>query len=199
VNLLTPSQVLWTARGSKVRVTQQSDYPGSEEGVVSVEADRPAEFTLHFRVPSWCKSAEISVNGETKSGSSDQWLSLHRTWQNDKVTLRLPMRPRAVPVDPQHPNRIAVKYGPLLMVQDARYTFPIRGNQATIVPNLAKVSNLPELRFGMVGTSNYNPGAILGNINMANGEQVGRFIPLWSVPERNPYRTYIDTDRKTFF
>jgi DUF1680 family protein len=179
----------------------ETDYPGTEDASATIETDQPTEFALNIRVPSWCNRAEISVNGQKSSAPSvpNQWHSLRRTWHKDKVSVRFPMEPRAVPVDSQHPNRIAVMYGPLLMVQDARYTFPIRGDQASIVPNLTRISKLPELRLGTVGTSNYNPNAVLSDINMANGEQVGHFIPFWNVPERMPYRAYVDMDRKTFF
>ena len=201
VNLLLPSQVQWSANGTPARLTLSTEYPGTEEASVAIETDQPVEFTLNFRIPSWCNHAEISVNGQksTTSSSSNQWHSLRRTWHKDNVNVRFVMEPRSVPVDRQHPNRIAVMYGPLLMVQDARYTFPIRGDQASIMPNLTKVSKLPELRFGTSGSSNHNPNAVLSDINMANGEGIGPFIPFWSVAERMPYRAYIDMDRKTFF
>jgi hypothetical protein len=193
--------VHWDVNGAAIRLSQETQFPGTDECTLSVEADHPAECAVNFRVPLWCGHAEVKVNDEKVSGTptSGQWFTLRRSWSKDKITVRFPMEPRPVSVDRQHPNRMAVKYGPLLMVQDARYTFPIHGDQSAIVPNLTKVSNLPELRFGTVGNSSYNPNAVLADINMANGERVGRFIPLWSVPERNPYRTYFDMDRKTFF
>jgi hypothetical protein len=104
-----------------------------------------------------------------------------------------------VPVDSRHPNRIAVMFGPLLMVQDARYTLPIRGDETSIVSGLTKVSDLPELKLSTDGLSTYSSNAALTDINTTNGEEVGRFIPFYVVPQRNPYRAYIDMDRKTFF
>jgi DUF1680 family protein len=201
VNLLLPSQVQWSTKGTSVRLMLETEYPGTEDATAMIETSQPIEFALNFRIPSWCSRAEISVNGEKSNAPTtpNQWHNLRRTWHKDKVSVRFVMEPRAVPVDSQHPNRIVVMYGPLLMVQDARYTFPIRGDQASIVPNLAKVSKLPELRFGTSSTSNYNPNAVLSDINLANGEGVGHFIPFWNVQERIPYRAYIDMDRKTFF
>ena len=201
INLLVPSQVQWSTKDTPVQVLQETKFPGTDEAVATITTSQPVEFSLNIRIPSWCRKAEISVNGEkvSRDAAQSQWFTLHRSWHNDKVTIRFPMEPRAVPVDRQHPNRIAVMYGPLFMVQDARYTFPIRGDQATIVPNLSKVSDLPELRLGTAATPTYNPNAVLADINTANGQRVGPFIPFWSVPERNPYRAYIDMDRKTFF
>jgi len=201
VNLLLPSRVQWSRNGAAVHLTLQTDYPGKEDATLLVETSQPVAFALNIRVPSWCHKPVIAVNGENvhESAESGRWLSIQRTWHADKVTVRFPMLPRAVPVDRQHPHRIAVKYGPLLMVQDARYTFPIRGQQSLILPNLTKVSTLPELHLGATHTPRYNPQAVLSDIGTANGEKVGPFIPLCTIDERIPYRAYVDLDRKTFF
>lgn len=201
VNLNVPSEVRWSVKNTPVLLTQHTTYPGKDESLLAIHSDQPVEFALKIRVPSWCESPTVTVNGEssTFAGMPNQWIVIQRTWHDDKITIRFPMKPRSVPVDFQHPNRIAVMYGPLLMVQDARYTFPIRGDVTAIVSNLTKVSDLPELKLGTVGSSTYHPETVLADINMANGEEVGHFIPFYTVPQRNPYRTYIDMDRKTFF
>jgi len=46
------------------------------------------------------------------------WGTLRRRWQTgDVVTVRFPLHARLVPVDPQHSQRVAVMYGPLMMAQ----------------------------------------------------------------------------------
>jgi uncharacterized protein len=201
VNLTVPSEVLWMVNSTRVTLTQRTSYPGNDAALLEIHADQPVAFTLKVRIPSWCTNPAVSTNGErgTFMGLTNQWMTIRRTWHDDKVTVQFPMKPRAVPVDPQHPNRIAMMYGPLLMVQDARYTFPIRGDANTIVPYLTKVSDLPELMLGSVRSFGYDPNAIRADINTANGEEVGHFIPFYAVPQRNPYRAYIDIDRKSFF
>jgi DUF1680 family protein len=201
VNLNVPSELRWAVKDTPVIVSQRTTYPGTEETQLSVSADRPATFALKIRVPSWCANPVVVVSGESRtfSGPPNEWITINRTWHDDKVTLRFPMKARAVPVDSRHPNRIAVMFGPLLMVQDARYTLPIRGDETGIVSSLTKVSDLPELKLGADGSSTYSTNAALTDINTDNGEEVGRFIPFYVVPQRDPYRTYIDMDRKTFF
>jgi uncharacterized protein len=201
VNLTVPSEVHWTVNNTPVTLSQRTAYPGKEGTVLEIRSDRPVEFKLKVRVPSWCEKPAISTSEGSGifTGAPDSWIAIKRTWHDDKVTVRLPMKPRAVPVDPQHPNRIAVMYGPLLMVQDARYTLPIRGDANSVVSNLVKVTDLPELKLGTVGTSTYDPNAVRADINAANGEDVGHFIPFHAIPERYPYRAYIDMDRNRFF
>jgi DUF1680 family protein len=201
VNLLVPSEVHWSLSDVPVLVSQLTNYPATDVSTITIRSGKPMEFSIRLRVPAWCKKPKITINGEnsTVSGEPNTWIKIRRTWHNDTLTVQFPMTPRAVPVDPQHPNRIAVMYGPLLMVQDARYTFPIRGVTADIVPNLIRVSDLPELTLSTTASATYNPDAVLVDIHTANGQKVGHFIPFYTVPERNPYRAYIDMDRKTFF
>jgi len=46
------------------------------------------------------------------------WATLRRTWQaGDRVTLRLPMETRMAPIDPQHPRRVALVYGPVVLMR----------------------------------------------------------------------------------
>ncbi|MES2391118.1 MAG: beta-L-arabinofuranosidase domain-containing protein [Acidobacteriota bacterium] len=201
INLLLPSELEWQVQGVKVQLTQQTNYPGTEESQVNIVTDRPVEFSLSVRVPSWCSRLEVDVNGERshETASPGQWLRISRSWHADKVILRFPMAPRAVAVDRRHPNRIAVKYGPLLMAQDARYTFPIRGDQASVLSGLSRTSTLPELHMGPVNGAIYNPEAISSDVNMANGEKIGPFVPFYTLRERMPYRIYFDLDRHSFF
>jgi hypothetical protein len=201
VNLNVPSELRWVVKDTPVIVSQRTAYPGTEETQLSISADTPVTFVLKIRVPSWCANPVIAVSGESRtfSGSPNEWITINRTWHDDKVTLRFPMKARAVPVDSHHPNRIAVMFGPLLMVQDARYTLPIRGDQTSIVSRLTKVSDRPELKLGTDSSSAQSTNGPRKDIGTANGEEVGRYIPFYVVPERDPYRAYIDMDRKTFF
>jgi uncharacterized protein len=201
VNLAVPSEVHWTVNETPVTLTQRTGYPSEDVTALEVSADRPVEFTLKVRVPSWCEKASVSVSGDSglTTGTANEWITVKRTWHNDRMTVRFPMKPRAVPVDSQHPDRIAVMYGPLLMVQDARYTLPIRGDVHGIVSSLEKVSDLPELKVGTAGSTINGRNAVRADITPINDQEPGLFIPFHTVPERNPYRAYTDMDRKTFF
>ena len=45
--------------------------------------------------------------------------ALRREWRSgDRLALTIPMELRAVPVDRQHPDRVAIMYGPITLAQD---------------------------------------------------------------------------------
>lgn len=120
VNLYVPSEVDWARNGDTVRLVQETGYPESETTTLTVQPPRAAEFALHFRIPRWCEDAALAVNGVAqpvpcKPGT---WAALRRSWNpGDRVTLRLPMRLALVPIDRQHPRRVAVVYGPVVLMR----------------------------------------------------------------------------------
>src|SRR5262249_50447169 len=117
VNVYAPSEVRW--RGVTLR--QETEFPESETSTVRLVLDQPTAFALRFRVPGWCAEMSIAVNGQPSgvAAPSGTWARIERTWQTgDQVTLHLPMALRTLPVDRQHPDRVAILYGPVVLAQD---------------------------------------------------------------------------------
>ncbi|MCQ2429583.1 MAG: glycoside hydrolase family 127 protein [Clostridia bacterium] len=74
------------ADGTKVVLTQTTDYPKTGSIRVTVGLDAPASFALRLRVPAWSENTRISVNGQTADGvSAGSWCCLERTWQDGDV------------------------------------------------------------------------------------------------------------------
>ena len=93
-----PSSVTATvADGVVVNITESTDYPFLES--VSFQLSFPsrkkrkAVFPLQLRVPLWCHSARVQLNGEwLDAEASDGILTLEREWKNaDRIVLHLPM------------------------------------------------------------------------------------------------------------
>ena len=121
VNLFVPSEVAWLHNGQTVRVRRETDYPKADTTTLEIALARPARFALRLRVPGWVRGASVMVNGEahTVPALPSEWAMLERTWHAcDRVTLRLPMQLRLAPVDLQHPDRVAILYGPTVLAQD---------------------------------------------------------------------------------
>ena len=56
------------------------------------------------------------------------WGGIEQEWKNgDKIEIRIPLSFRYVPVDQQHPDRVAVVRGPVVYVQDASVHEPVWG------------------------------------------------------------------------
>jgi DUF1680 family protein len=118
VNLYIPSTLQWTQDDAQVVLTQNSTYPFDSVVQFDVKMSQAREFAMSFRIPEWAEGASISVNGRrvqtpTTPGS---FASVHHPWNTgDRVELDLPMRMRIEPIDPQHPQTVALLFGPLVL------------------------------------------------------------------------------------
>ncbi len=127
VNLYLPSEVSWRQADGEIRLVQETSYPEAETSVLRLGMEQSADFSLKLRVPSWSKDMSVKVNG-TSAGVAcrpGDWAVVTRTWSpGDRVEIRIPMRLRMWPVDPQHVNRVAIVRGPVVLALDFNYHDP---------------------------------------------------------------------------
>jgi len=122
VNLYLPSTLRWTAAdGAQMSLTQSGDYPiGGRIGMV-LRVSRPSEFALRLRIPAWAAAsgsgAMIRVNGAPVSPAvTSGFAAIQRRWKDgDRVEVELPMPLRLEPIDPEHPDTVALVRGPLVL------------------------------------------------------------------------------------
>ena len=127
VNLFVPSTVTWNLSGHRVDVTQVTKYPDADTTTLTVKTASPASFALRFRVPSWTKTLTATVNGAAVSLDADTkgWAGIRRTWTSgDVIEVKIPLTLRMEPVDAQHPDRVAVVRGPVVLVLEGAYHDP---------------------------------------------------------------------------
>ena len=96
------------------------------------------------------------------------------TWQNAG-----PVRLRFVPIDQQRPQRVALMYGPVVLVQDGRYT-----QRLTSVPGgeglgITRVGNRLQFRVAAQPKRIFRP-------------EWGAFMPFYEMGQGFPYRMYFD-------
>jgi uncharacterized protein len=121
VNLFVPSEAVWTQGGARVAVRQHTDYPEGDTAAFTLSMERPVRMALAFRVPGWSSGVRAALNGraldlEARPGA---WARIDREWRpGDRLAVTVPMRLRTEPIDPQHPNRIAILWGPTVLAQD---------------------------------------------------------------------------------
>ncbi len=130
VNLFVPSQVTWDHEGNDIKVEQATSYPESDTTTLHVTPTASAVFNLKFRVPEWCEGAPVEINGSKQEVvcKPGTWATLGRRWNaGDLVKVRLPMSPRFVPIDKQHPDRVAVMVGPVVLVRENESSVVVAG------------------------------------------------------------------------
>ena len=118
VNLYIPSSVEWQNPNVRGTLTQTSMYPFADVVRFDLLVDHPHELSLHLRVPSWTDRASVAVNGKRQTTEliPGAFATLRRQWKSgDRVDLELPMMTRLEAIDGQHPETVALMYGPLVL------------------------------------------------------------------------------------
>ena len=84
-----------------------------------LHSSQPALFALRLRIPAWARPGEVrvSVNGKRiPAPMQNGFLRLQRRWRNgDRIQLELELPVLLQPIDPDHPNTVAVVRGPLVL------------------------------------------------------------------------------------
>ncbi len=120
VHLYDNSRVDWhLPDGTEIALSQKTQYPW--EGLVELEisSQKPASFDLNLRIPGWCSSPKVEVNGTAVGGvEPGSYCRIHKEWSSgDRVVLDLPMPVVAVQADPRVQvlqQRLALMRGPLV-------------------------------------------------------------------------------------
>lgn len=105
---------------SGATLTQKTEYPWDGGVSLSIGAETAKEFSLKLRIPGWCRSYTLAVNGEKASAQIpvQGYISIDRLWENgDTVTLTLAMPVERIFANPnvrQNTGKIAIMRGPVV-------------------------------------------------------------------------------------
>lgn len=105
-----------------VSLKTATSYPGDGRVRILVEPPTKTLFCVKLRMPAWCRSETVSVNGKRMpvQCQDDGYLHLLRTWKKgDRIDLALRLEPKVIVGDHKNQGRIAVLYGPLVLGADA--------------------------------------------------------------------------------
>lgn len=184
VNLYVPSAVTWRGRDGDLTLTQETGYPEREVCTFRLQMDKPCSFAVNLRIPGWAEAAEILVNGRPVAFDfvPGTWATMSREWDDgDRIELRVPLKLRMLAVDRQHPRRVAVVRGPVVMVMDD-WVFED-------IPKLPEPKDVTKWLVEDPG----DPGTF--RIVPPDGTAVqAKFRPFFRVGEVVPYRMYHDLD-----
>lgn len=110
-----------TVSGREVVVTQETDYPWDGAVRLRVKPDAPARLALNLRLPGWCESAELSVDGapvDLGSCMRKGYARIEREWTGaETIELHMPMpvqRIRAHPAVRHDAGKVALQRGPVV-------------------------------------------------------------------------------------
>ncbi len=124
VNFYEPSTLEAQLAGTKVKITQRTQYPLDGKVELSVEPARPARFDVMLRIPAWCKRYRIALNGKAtdEEACRGRYHELSRQWKaGDRVTLELDMPALLVKGTHTNEGMVAVQRGPLVLAFDVEH------------------------------------------------------------------------------
>ena len=106
--------------GQTVGLRVDTRYPWDGKVVITVNPETPASFGLKLRIPAWCPSFSLKVNGEEIKSLKPQrgYIRIEREWKtSDSVELSLSMPIELVRAHPEVREDIgcvAIQRGPLV-------------------------------------------------------------------------------------
>ncbi|MFG3101352.1 RICIN domain-containing protein [Streptomyces sp. NPDC048182] len=102
------------ANGTTVKITQTTEYPFKDTVSLALSLTGTAAFPLYLRVPSWCDSPSVKVNGAAVAATGGAgWVAVNRTWANgDTVSATFPMKVATTTWTKNH-DSLSVRRGPL--------------------------------------------------------------------------------------
>jgi DUF1680 family protein len=104
----------------KIKLTQTTDYPWDGGVRITVEAAPKKAIAINLRIPEWCDSATLTVNGKVVSTviKANTYAEINREWKKgDVVELLLDMPVKLIESNPlveETRNQTVVKRGPLV-------------------------------------------------------------------------------------
>ncbi len=120
-----------------VVLKEETHYPFDEKVSFTLKTEKPVDFPLYLRIPSWTNGkATLKVNGQTVHMSATkgaQYACIKRKWQSgDQVELTLPMS-FSMRTWQTNKNSISVDYGPLTLSLKIKENYVKRDSRETAI------------------------------------------------------------------
>jgi len=109
-----------TVAAGGVQLTQCTEYPWDGRVDIEIESEHDdLERNLRLRIPGWCATASIAVNGEAGPPAvAGTYAEVRRRWRTgDRVVLELPMEPTLLECNPrvaENREAVALRRGPIV-------------------------------------------------------------------------------------
>ena len=180
VNLYMGNSASVKLGNRNVTLTQETDYPWEGAVALTVETKRPFKSALRLRIPGWCKSYTLAVNGEAVEAPLEKgYAVLQRKWRDgDKIVIDMDMPAEIVAADPrvkEDEGCRAVQRGPLV------YCMEEVDN-----PDFAELRIEEDTSFDAVWESDLLRGVT--TLTAAVGDRRMKLIPYYAWDNRAPGR-----------
>ena len=119
MNLYAGSDLELSVDGQTVSLKTETNYPWDGEIAVTVTPEKPVSFTLNLRVPAWCSTWTLRLNGKVQDPTAiDGYIALSRVWNpGDQLELSMEMPVSFLSANPriyEDAGKAAVSRGPII-------------------------------------------------------------------------------------
>lgn len=119
VNLYVASHAQLPLTDTTFEIVQEHDYPWDGTITLAVTPERSCEATIWLRIPDWCDTYTLTVDGEPIDAPATRgYVPIHRVWRGTaSVQLLLPLGQRFLHADPrvrENRGKTAIARGPLV-------------------------------------------------------------------------------------
>lgn len=101
-----------------ILLTQETDYPWDRSVKLTISTSQPLEKEIRLRIPNWCKTYDLSINGKRINVSEEKGYAVIKDWKSqDVIALDMDMPVEIVAADPhvkENFGKRAIQRGPLV-------------------------------------------------------------------------------------
>ena len=101
-----------------ILLTQETDYPWDGSVKLTISTSQPLEKEIRLRIPNWCKTYDLSINGKRINVSEKKGYAVVKDWKSqDVIALDMDMPVEIVAADPhvkENFGKRAIQRGPLV-------------------------------------------------------------------------------------
>ena len=101
-----------------ILLTQETDYPWDGSVKLTISTSQPLEKEIRLRIPNWCKTYDLSINGKRINVSEKKGYAVIKDWKSqDVIALDMDMPVEIVAADPhvkENFGKRAIQRGPLV-------------------------------------------------------------------------------------
>lgn len=118
VNLYIGNNSRVSVDGTDISLKQETNYPWDGSVKLTVSATRPLKKEIRLRIPGWCQTYELKINGKRLNTPVEKGYAIVKDWQpDDVITLDMDMPVEVVASDPrvkENAGKRALQRGPLV-------------------------------------------------------------------------------------
>lgn len=176
VNLYIGNDSRVSVDGTDISLKQETNYPWDGSVKLTVSATRPLKKEIRLRIPGWCQTYELKINGKRLNAPVEKGYAIVKDWlPDDVITLDMDMPVEVVASDPRVKENVgkrALQRGPLVYCME-EVDNPELFDRMALTPNTT---------FQTVFASHTLDG--VETILAKNGLQTATFIPYYAWDNR---------------